>query len=174
MGLKASRPPSGDPRLPISDCAFCQIATHGPVVGEAGRVVAFRDRAPAAAHHFLVVPNSHIASCYDLDGEDDDFRLLEEMEALGREVAALASPPPAASPARVKTGFHFPPLYSVDHLHLHVFVLPHNSWRARIRFASCAPWFATPAQVRARMAARKWAEGMGRGGGKGPPGARMA
>mmetsp|Transcript_29281 Transcript_29281/g.52358 ORF Transcript_29281/g.52358 Transcript_29281/m.52358 type:complete len:94 (-) Transcript_29281:155-436(-) len=32
--------------------------------------------------------------------------------------------------AEYKTGFHMPPLYSVDHLHLHCFALPHQpSWK---------------------------------------------
>lgn len=177
MGLNLSRPPSGAPRAPRPDCPFCAIVAQGPAVAQSGRAVAFRDRAPAAVGgHFLVVPRNHIGSIYDLDGEDD-VKMMNELEALGQEVALAASSGP--SPPRIKTGFHFPPLYSVDHLHLHVFVLPHTSWWARLRFlqAPGAPWCATPAQVRARVAARRWVARGGSGGGKRaappPPGARM-
>ena len=85
------------------------------------------------------------------------------------EAAAAAASPPtstsaatssASAPPRVKLGFHIPPWNSVDHLHLHAFLLPHTGGVGqRVRFletpgSKARLWYASAEQVRARLVAR--------------------
>ena len=51
-------------------CVFCRIAAkdeHAEIVYEDEDYVCFRDRSPAATHHYLLIPRLHIrsvAKCY--------------------------------------------------------------------------------------------------------------
>ena len=57
----------------MSDCLFCRIAAGevpATLVAETDRTVAFRDIAPQAPTHVLVVPRDHhadLAACADAD-----------------------------------------------------------------------------------------------------------
>lgn len=178
MPLSLTRPPSRAPRdaLPAGACVFCDIvAGRAPATvvadapcarpGSGGRLVAFLDARPAARAHVLVVPAAHVDSVYDLHGAAD-AAMLADMVALGRRAVAecVSAAQPSGSGGGgaafdFKSGFHYPPLYSVGHLHLHAFALPHADARARLRFLeSPGPvlWFATPDQVARRVRARKW------------------
>lgn len=56
----------------MDDCIFCKIvsgAVKGDVVYQDEDVVAFRDLAPQAPTHVLVVPRRHIATINDLQPE---------------------------------------------------------------------------------------------------------
>ena len=175
MPLIPSRPPSGAPRTPRPDCCvFCSIAAGAPSAttpllarSPDARLVAFADARPAARMHLLVVPVAHIEHVYDLEGGEDE-KLLTDMVAFGQATARAQAAAAGRPPPRLKTGFHYPPLYSVPHLHLHVFALPHDSLRSAVRFIRSpgpALWFATPDQVRRRLVARPW-ERRGKGGGR--------
>ncbi|MEI7026684.1 histidine triad nucleotide-binding protein [Paenibacillus sp. y28] len=55
------------------DCIFCKIIAGtipGQKVFESDRVLAFRDIAPAAPVHILIIPKKHIPSMNDLAAED--------------------------------------------------------------------------------------------------------
>jgi histidine triad (HIT) family protein len=55
------------------DCLFCKIAggtIPATTVHEDDDVVAFRDIAPRAPTHILVIPREHIASAAELTAED--------------------------------------------------------------------------------------------------------
>ena len=58
----------------MSDCLFCKIAA-GDIpsdrVYEDEQVIVFKDIAPAADVHLLIIPRQHIASLNDLDGSQD-------------------------------------------------------------------------------------------------------
>jgi sulfate adenylyltransferase (ADP) / adenylylsulfatase len=135
-------------------------------------LVVFDDHRPAATRHLLVCPREHIDGLYDLEGERD-LELLDEMirvaekivleaaaEAASTSTSTSSSSTSSASATKVKLGFHIPPWNSVDHLHLHAFLLPHTGGIGqRIRFAETPGgkarlWFATAEQVRARLVAR--------------------
>ena len=159
------------------------------LVFSTAKLVVFADHRPAAARHFLVGPREHIDGLYDLEGEED-LELLDEMIRVGEKVVLLeaaaeearatttttatstsdasaasasasasSSSPPRLSP-RVKLGVHIPPWNSVDHLHLHAFLLPHTGGIGqRIRFAETPGakarlWYASAEQVRRRLVAR--------------------
>lgn len=134
------------------------------------RVVAFWDRSPAAAVHLLIVPrHAPLVGVESLTPADAP--LLDHMAAVGRGLAAEATPPrapipaaggrqrrqqqqqqPPAAPApnptptgEVLLGFHRWPLRSVPHLHLHALRRPfHPRWQA-VRYtewrAACGTGF---------------------------------
>ena len=71
------------------DCLFCRIASGdipADVVYETERTVAFRDIAPKAPVHVLVIPREHVASLAEVGG--DDQQLLGELMLAARDVAA--------------------------------------------------------------------------------------
>lgn len=52
-------------------CVFCRIAAKdesAKVVYEDSDYVCFRDRSPAATHHYLLIPRTHIRSARTLSG----------------------------------------------------------------------------------------------------------
>jgi len=72
----------------MSDCIFCQIATgNAPatIVYQDERLVAFKDRAPKAAVHLLVIPRKHIRNLDDL--QDGDAELLAHLLATIPQIA---------------------------------------------------------------------------------------
>ncbi|QAY71480.1 histidine triad nucleotide-binding protein [Xylanimonas protaetiae] len=75
-----------------ADCLFCKIvAGHVPadVVASSERVIAFRDIAPQAPVHVLVVPKEHYGDVAVLAASDP--ALLAEVVALADEVAGELS-----------------------------------------------------------------------------------
>ncbi len=61
------------------DCLFCKIASgdiDADIVHEDDEVVAFRDIAPQAPHHILVIPRRHIATINEVDDAPLAGRLL--------------------------------------------------------------------------------------------------
>ena len=60
----------------MSDCLFCKIAVGeipSTKVYEDEKVLAFRDIAPMAPTHILVIPKSHIASVAEITSENADL-----------------------------------------------------------------------------------------------------
>lgn len=72
----------------MEDCLFCKIVAgeiEAARVGESDRVLAFRDIAPQAPTHVLVVPKAHYPNLAALaKGESD---LLAEVAGLAHQVA---------------------------------------------------------------------------------------
>ncbi len=71
-----------------ADCLFCKVLAGeipAEVVHEGERVVAFRDIAPVAPVHLLVVPRRHHRSIADLAGADPDA--LAELALVGADLA---------------------------------------------------------------------------------------
>ena len=65
----------------MEDCIFCKIAQKelsSEVVYETEDVIAFRDVAPVAPTHILVIPKKHIASLTHLE-ETDRLNLLPKI-----------------------------------------------------------------------------------------------
>ncbi|KAH6909315.1 HIT-like domain-containing protein [Coprinopsis sp. MPI-PUGE-AT-0042] len=110
-------------------CKFCSIdERHGQfdLVYEDDLLVAFNDRKPAAKHHLLVCPKTHVESVKTLTKQD--VPLLQAMRTVGSDILDGFQIPAGDR----KMGFHIPPFNSVDHLHLHVQALP---YRSRLRAA---------------------------------------
>jgi histidine triad (HIT) family protein len=69
----------------VTDCIFCKIAAReipATIVYETGDVLAFRDVAPKAPVHVLVIPKAHHANLAELASADP---------ALAGEVMAAAA-----------------------------------------------------------------------------------
>jgi len=71
-----------------SDCLFCKIAA-GEIPAEKlyedDEILAFRDIAPQAPVHFLVIPKKHIAGPADVGAEDE--ALMGRILRVGAQVA---------------------------------------------------------------------------------------
>ncbi len=60
----------------MTGCIFCRIARHeapASILYEDELIVAFRDRAPKAPVHLLVVPRKHICNLADLQPQDQSL-----------------------------------------------------------------------------------------------------
>jgi histidine triad (HIT) family protein len=103
----------------MSDCLFCQIVAGSipaEILGESDTALAFRDIAPQAPVHFLVVPKIHVTSADHLaDGEAsvvDGLILLAQEVAQGEGVRE--------SGYRLVMNVGKDAQMTVPHLHLHV------------------------------------------------------
>ena len=103
----------------MPDCLFCRIA-RGEIpaqkVAESERALAFRDIAPQAPTHVLIIPREHVAdSAAGLD--DRHAGLLGEIFALA---ARIARDEGLAHGWRLVTNVGEHGGQSVPHLHLHL------------------------------------------------------
>lgn len=111
----------------MTDCLFCRIVA-GDIpsdrLHEDELVIAFRDIAPRAPTHVLVIPRAHVASADELG--DEDGPLLGRMFAV---VAQLARSEGIADRGyRVVTNVGDDGGQSVHHLHLHLMGGRTMSW----------------------------------------------
>ncbi len=71
-----------------SNCLFCKII-NGDIPAdklyEDDEILAFRDIAPQAPHHFLVIPRKHISGPAAMTEEDE--QLIGRMIRIGSEIA---------------------------------------------------------------------------------------
>ncbi len=101
------------------DCLFCRIAAGqipAEIVHEGVSVVAFRDIAPQAPKHILVIPRKHIPSVATV--EDGDRDLMGELVTAARDVALGEGI--AESGYRLVINAGSDGGQAVDHLHVHV------------------------------------------------------
>ena len=101
------------------DCLFCAIVAGeipSTVVLDHETVFAFRDIAPAAPVHVLIVPKRHIADVRDLKAEDGG--VLIEMFQAANEIAA--SEGIAESGYRLLFNVGPDAGQTVFHLHMHL------------------------------------------------------
>jgi histidine triad (HIT) family protein len=107
------------------DCLFCGIVA-GDVpsdrVYEDEAVIAFRDIAPRAPTHVLVIPRRHIASADDLT--EDDGEVLAAMFAAVRRVARDSG----LRSYRIVSNVGAESGQTVFHLHLHLLGGRSMSW----------------------------------------------
>lgn len=109
------------------DCLFCRIAAGeipSTQVHADDEVIAFRDIAPKAPVHVLVIPRRHIPSAADLAAADGP--LLARMVGVAAEVARREGI--ADSGYRIVTNVGADAGQSVAHLHLHLLGGRRMSW----------------------------------------------
>ena len=100
------------------DCIFCKIAS-GEIpsnkVYEDERILAFRDIAPQAPVHVLVIPKMHIASANEItaDNLDTVAHILACIPMIAREAGLTNG-------YRVITNVGEDGCQSVKHLHFHI------------------------------------------------------
>ena len=102
----------------MTDCLFCKIIAGeipSAKVYEDEDMLAFRDIAPQAPVHVLVIPKTHIPS---LDGLTDAFApLVAKILATIPQIARLAG---AENGYRVVSNCGADACQSVKHLHFHI------------------------------------------------------
>ncbi len=103
----------------FGSCIFCRIANGDlptEFVAESEHAVAFRDLAPQAPTHVLVVPRRHVASLHDIVPEDG--MLVADTLQLAVEVARREGV--IAGGFRVLTNDGPDAGQTVDHIHFHI------------------------------------------------------
>jgi histidine triad (HIT) family protein len=101
-----------------ADCLFCKFVSgdvETDIVLETDLSLAFRDIAPQAPTHVLVVPKAHHATLGDLASSD-----AEALTDLMRAVADVAEAEALTGGHRVVVNTGPDALQSVDHVHAHV------------------------------------------------------
>jgi len=105
----------------MADCIFCGIVAGdvpAAVVHETARTVAFRDLAPIAPVHILVVPRAHIENASSVGAEHAED--LAAMLVAAREVAQAEGIGGPERGYRLVFNVGRDSANSVPHLHLHV------------------------------------------------------
>ncbi len=101
-------------------CLFCSIASGdipAEVVYRGGRVLAFRDIAPVAPTHVLVIPLDHFENVAELAGSDP--ALVAEVVRVATQIAEELGV--AASGYRVVLNTGDDGGQTVQHVHAHLF-----------------------------------------------------
>ncbi|XP_049958483.1 adenosine 5'-monophosphoramidase HINT3-like isoform X4 [Schistocerca serialis cubense] len=121
-----------------SACLFCKIYDGDEpteVLYRDEDYIVFPDIKPAAKHHYLVITREHIRHAKQLTSKDKN--IIEDMVRIGKEVLEERG----GDLSDLRLGFHWPPFYSIGHLHLHVIspasdmsfvsllMFRNNSWR---------------------------------------------
>jgi histidine triad (HIT) family protein len=105
----------------MSACIFCDVVAGqvpSTAVAESEHAYAFRDLAPQAPVHVLVVPKQHVASAHHVDS--DNAHLLAEVVLLAQEVARVEGIDGPDRGYRLVLNVGPDANMSVGHLHLHV------------------------------------------------------
>ncbi|MEI2779661.1 MAG: histidine triad nucleotide-binding protein [Tetrasphaera sp.] len=100
-----------------SDCLFCKFVTGelaADIVGESETSLAFRDIAPQAPVHVLVVPKRHVENAAELASS------AEELADVVRLAAAVADSEGVAGAYRLVTNTGKDGGQAVFHMHLHL------------------------------------------------------
>lgn len=109
----------------MENCLFCRIA-NGEIpsakVYEDDAVLAFRDIAPAAPEHVLIIPKKH----YDNVMQLDDDLMLARMFAAAREVAKQLGISETGFRLVINTGKDSG--QTVEHLHMHMLGARELGW----------------------------------------------
>lgn len=108
-------------------CVFCRIiegSTPAEIVYQDGEVVAIRDIAPQAPHHYLIVPRTHIPTLLDI-GEAPQQTTSAVFRA-AREIASRMGF--AESGFRVVVNCNGDGGQTVWHLHFHLLGGRQLSW----------------------------------------------
>ncbi|SCV73352.1 BQ2448_7278 [Microbotryum intermedium] len=117
----ASDPATSSAQKTVEGCTFCGVTKSNlafKVVYEDDEFVVFRDRSPGSKVHLLAIPKSHVDNVKVLQREDIDF--VDRMKVVGHAALQQAG----VAPHQRRLGFHIPPFFSVNHLHLHLLATP--------------------------------------------------
>lgn len=99
------------------DCIFCKIAGKqipSDIVYEGDNIVAFRDIAPKAPTHLLIVPKKHIE--HFAKASDEDKEILDEMMKTAKNLILKH----ALTEKGYRLVMNGGPAAHVQHLHLHL------------------------------------------------------
>lgn len=100
-------------------CIFCpMLHDDSPLLYRDHEIFSFYDiKSCSAVNHILVCPVSHIPTTDELT--IDHIDLIKRMKAKAIQILREIEPK-----GEFRFGFHEPPMNTVNHLHLHGFILP--------------------------------------------------
>ncbi|KAK4049221.1 hypothetical protein OIO90_005510 [Microbotryomycetes sp. JL221] len=110
-----------DRHMKLPGCVFCTASRRNKafkVVHEDDEFVVFKDRSPGSKVHLLAIPKHHIDNVKTLGR--DDVGMFLRMRTLGQRILEDVG----VEPQHQRMGFHIPPFYSVNHLHMHLLSTP--------------------------------------------------
>lgn len=117
-------------------CKFCQIIKNAETLSYLDdKVAIFDDSRPAAQYHLLMCPVEHIKSINTLKKEH--LPLLEYMKSKALEIIKkkMDKNGEIFDESNLLIGFHRVLSTSIDHLHMHVFILPFkNPWESNKKY----------------------------------------
>lgn len=124
-------------------------------VFEDDRVLVFKDIAPVSDHHLLVIPKGEqIRDASKLRPTQEHISLVKHMVDVGRR-CLRESAGTELSADQYSHGFHWPPVISVKHLHLHCIAPARKmSWYWKIAFWKNSWWYRSPEWVLDDLAKR--------------------
>ncbi|XP_034938630.1 histidine triad nucleotide-binding protein 3-like [Chelonus insularis] len=138
----------------ISDnCIFCKIIngqSQADFIYEDDDLVCFKDINPASDHHYLIIPKKHIINAKELKLEDEPLydKMVETVEVVVAQQGLNLS--------STRTGFHWPPFNTVNHLHLHViYPIENMSFIKKQMFKPNSYWFVGTDYVKSRFKSLK-------------------
>ena len=100
------------------DCIFCKIAAGeipSTKVYEDAQILAFRDIAPQAPTHILVIPKAHIPSVAAINAENSDV-----VRHIFEVIPTIAEQEKLANGFRVVSNCGCDAGQTVNHLHFHI------------------------------------------------------
>jgi histidine triad (HIT) family protein len=103
----------------MSDCLFCKMVSgeiKPDTVIETDDVLAFRDIAPQAPTHILIIPKKHISTINDIT--DEDTAVMGKLYHVAKELAAQEGL--AESGYRTVMNCNSDGGQAVYHIHLHL------------------------------------------------------
>lgn len=96
-------------------CPFCAL-DPAAVIARKGTVLALDDKYPVTPGHKLVIPERHVADCFDLT----DAELLDARRLLGRLREAIAADDPTVTGFNVGANCGASAGQTVFHCHIHL------------------------------------------------------
>ncbi|XP_014207215.1 histidine triad nucleotide-binding protein 3-like [Copidosoma floridanum] len=132
-----------------ANCVFCKIIRKeepGDCIYEDNDIACIKDIHPASDHHYLIVPKTHIVNAKTLQKEQEE--LFDKMVATIDIIVDQLQ----LDKNSTRTGFHWPPFTTVNHLHLHVICPVENmSFIKNMMFKPNSTWFVSTDYVKSRF-----------------------
>nr|XP_033327907.1 histidine triad nucleotide-binding protein 3-like [Megalopta genalis] len=133
----------------LGNCLFCKIIDNkepSEKIYEDDYVTCIKDINPVSTHHYLILPNKHIRNAKELKIEDAE--LYDKIVSIVDTIIERQG----LDPGNTRTGFHWPPFNTVNHLHLHV-ISPIENMSAlrRFMFKPNSYWFVSTDYVKSLL-----------------------
>ncbi|XP_078042783.1 adenosine 5'-monophosphoramidase HINT3 [Augochlora pura] len=133
----------------LENCIFCKIIDNkapSEKIYEDDYVTCIKDINPVSTHHYLILPNKHIRNAKELKIEDAELydKIVSTVDTILEKQGM--------DPANTRTGFHWPPFNTVNHLHLHVISPVENmSLLRKFMFKPNSYWFVSTDYVKSML-----------------------
>ncbi|CAD6201907.1 GSCOCG00002845001-RA-CDS [Cotesia congregata] len=144
-------------------CIFCKIVkgeSPSESIYEDDDLICIKDINPASDHHYLIIPKNHIANAKELKLEDEPLLIKKNyckftdiitVDKIVDTVEVVAAQQ-GLDLGSTRTGFHWPPFNTVNHLHLHVIYPVENmNFLKRQMFRPNSLWFVSTDYVKSRF-----------------------